>query len=326
MESKRQKWPAAKQKAKGKYQKAKVNLEGCATFQGRSKRKKVPPFCLLPFAFCLLLSSAFAQGTIAWAPDKLINGAPVVFQYQSPTPLKAVEGSFLGKRVFFRFDQASNAWYGFAGVDYDTKVGSHDLNLTTTPTNGQPSSFAQMIPIAKGYYRTSTISVAKKYVDPDPADAARIMRERDLKNDVLNRITNTQLWAGSFAAPASLGTTSEFGSQRTYNGKRQSVHQGLDYGAGVGTPIRAINNGKVILARDLYFEGNCVVIDHGQGLLSLYFHLSQFKIKEGDSVTKGQLLALSGGTGRVTGPHLHLAVRWQGIYVNPATLLGLKLP
>ena len=312
-----------RQKAKGKGQK--WDSDGCAVFIKR--KHKVPTFCLLPFAFCLLLlGDAFAQGTVAWSPDKLINGAPVIFRYQSPAPLKSLDGNFLGKRVFFRFDSASNAWYGFAGIDYDTKPSSHDLNLTATATNGQKSSFAQMIPIAKGFYRTSTISVPKKYVDPDPADAARIVQERNLKNDVLNRLTNTQLWAGSFVAPASLGTTSEFGSQRTYNGKRQSVHQGLDYGAGVGTQIRAINSGQVILARDLYFEGNCVVIDHGQGLLSLYFHLSQFKIKEGDSITKGQLIALSGGTGRVTGPHLHLAVRWQGIYVNPATLLGIKLP
>ncbi len=313
---------------KSKRQKANIkrqkwSSEGYAAFLKR--KNKVLPFCLLIFAFCLLPYCAFAQ-TVAWAPDKLSNGAPVVFQYQSPTPLKAVEGSFLGKRVFFRFDQASNAWYGFAGIDYDTKPGNHDLGLTTVATNGQKSSFAQLIPIAKGYYRTSTISVAKKYVDPDPADAARIMKERELKNEVLNRITEKQLWTSSFVAPASLGTTSEFGSQRTYNGKRQSVHQGLDYGAGVGTQIRAINSGKVILARDLYFEGNCVVIDHGQGLLSLYFHLSQFKVKEGDTLTKGQLIALSGGTGRVTGPHLHLAVRWQGSYVNPATLLGMKLP
>jgi hypothetical protein len=317
-----------RQKAKGKRQK--WDSDGCAGFI----KKKVPTFCLLPFAFCLLISCAafcllpsfaFAQ-TVAWSPDKLINGAPVVFRYQSPTPIKSLDGNFLGKRVFFRFDAGSNAWYGFAGIDYDTKAGNHDLNMTATATSGQKSSFAQVVPVAKGYYRTSTISVPKKYVDPDPADVARIVAERDLKSDLLNRVTNTQLWTGSFAAPASLGTTSEFGSQRTYNGKRQSVHFGLDYAAGIGTPIRAINSGKVIIARDLYFEGNCVVIDHGQGLLSLYFHLSQFKIKEGDTVSKGQLIALSGGTGRVTGPHLHLAVRWQGSYVNPATLIGLRLP
>ncbi len=273
-------------------------------------------------------SCVFAQAApaVAWSPDKLINGAPCMFRFTTSTPLKSLSGKFLGKRVYFSLDKASGGWFGLAGIDYDTKPGSHELTLTGTTEAGASTSFAQMVPIAKGFYRTSTISVPKKYVDPDPADVARIVQERELKNEVLNRITGSQLWAGSFAAPAGTGTTSEFGSQRTYNGKRQSVHQGLDYGAGTGTPIRAINSGKVILARDLYFEGNCVVIDHGQGLLSLYFHLSQFKIKEGDSITKGQLIALSGGTGRVTGPHLHLAVRWQGSYVNPATLLGIKLP
>ena len=278
---------------------------------------------LAMFSRCVV---AQTSPSVMWSPEKLINGAPCVFRYQPATPLKSLTGNFLGKRVFFNFDNASGVWYGFAGVDYDTKPGNYDLGLNGVATNGQKISFAQMVPIAKGFYRTSTISVPKKYIDPDPADVARIVQERELKNEVLNRITGSQLWAGSFAAPAGTGTTSEFGSQRTYNGKRQSVHQGLDYGAGTGTPIRAINSGKVILARDLYFEGNCVVIDHGQGLLSLYFHLSQFKIKEGDSITKGQLIALSGGTGRVTGPHLHLAVRWQGSYVNPATLLGIKLP
>ena len=320
MESKRQKANLKRQK---------WEADSYAVFIKR--KNKVPTFCPLPFAFCLLIfgvafsSSAFAQA-VTWSPEKLINGAPCVFRYKPATPLKSLSGNFLGKRVFFSFDQASNTWYGFAGVDYDTKPGNYDLGMNGIAANGQKVSFAQVVPIAKGYYRTTALSVPRKYVDPDPEDVPRILQERDLKNDVLNRVTEKQLWTGSFVAPAILGTTSEFGSQRTYNGKRQSAHLGLDYGAGTGTPIRAINSGKVILARDMYFEGNCVVIDHGQGLLSLYFHLSQFKIKEGDTVNKGQLIALSGGTGRVTGPHLHLAVRWQGSYVNPATLLGLKLP
>jgi murein DD-endopeptidase MepM/ murein hydrolase activator NlpD len=82
----------------------------------------------------------------------------------------------------------------------------------------------------------------------------------------------------------------------------------------------------VLLARDLFYEGNCVVLDHGQGLLTLYMHLSEFKVHEGDKVERGQLLGLSGGTGRATGPHLHVAVRWQGVYLDPATLLALQLP
>lgn len=263
---------------------------------------------------------------VSWMPQNLVNGAPCVFRYKPNSPLKTLSATFLGKRVFFSFEKATGVWYAFAGIDYDTKPGNYDLALNGETTNGQKLSFAQAVPIAKGAYRTTALSVPSKYVDPDPADVPRILQERDLKNELFGKVSATQLWAGNFLTPVATNTSSPFGSQRTYNGKRQSVHFGLDYGAGTGTAVHAINSGKVILARELYFEGGCVVIDHGQGLLSLYLHLSQFKVKEGDTVNKSQLIALSGGTGRATGPHLHLAVRWQGSYVNPATLLGLKLP
>jgi murein DD-endopeptidase MepM/ murein hydrolase activator NlpD len=82
----------------------------------------------------------------------------------------------------------------------------------------------------------------------------------------------------------------------------------------------------VVLARNLYFEGNCVMLDHGQGLMTVYMHLSKFRVKEGEKVKTGQILGLSGGTGRATAPHLHFAVRWQGAYVNPAVLLKLSPP
>jgi murein DD-endopeptidase MepM/ murein hydrolase activator NlpD len=117
-----------------------------------------------------------------------------------------------------------------------------------------------------------------------------------------------------------------FGTRRTFNGKVQSMHQGLDYAVPKGTPVSAVNAGTVLLASPLYFEGNCVVLDHGQGLLTLYLHLSEIKVKPGERVERGQEIGLSGGTGRATGPHLHLAVRWEGVYLNPATLLTLRLP
>jgi murein DD-endopeptidase MepM/ murein hydrolase activator NlpD len=108
-----------------------------------------------------------------------------------------------------------------------------------------------------------------------------------------------------------------------FNGNTQSVHQGLDFGVPAGTPVAALNAGTVLLAQMLFFEGNCVVLDHGQGLLTIYMHLSKIEVKEGEQVKRGQQIALSGGTGRASGPHLHVAVRWQGVYLDPATLLSL---
>jgi murein DD-endopeptidase MepM/ murein hydrolase activator NlpD len=107
---------------------------------------------------------------------------------------------------------------------------------------------------------------------------------------------------------------------------QQSLHQGTDYRAPAGSPVLAMNNGRVVLARNLFFEGGCVVIDHGQGLLTLYMHLSKFGVKEGDTVHRGQRVGSSGATGRVTGPHLHVSVRWEGSYLDPLLLVSLPLP
>jgi murein DD-endopeptidase MepM/ murein hydrolase activator NlpD len=100
----------------------------------------------------------------------------------------------------------------------------------------------------------------------------------------------------------------------------------MDFRAAIGTPVRATNQGTVVLARGLYFEGNCVMIDHGQGLFTIYMHFSEIQVKEGQKVDRGEMLGLSGKSGRVTAPHLHFAVRWQGMYLDPATLLGLHPP
>ena len=100
----------------------------------------------------------------------------------------------------------------------------------------------------------------------------------------------------------------------------------MDFRAAIGTTVRATNQGTVVLARGLYYEGNCVVLDHGQGLLTIYMHLSEIRVKEDQRVEGGDILGLSGNTGRVTAPHLHFAVRWQGIYLDPATLLELHPP
>jgi murein DD-endopeptidase MepM/ murein hydrolase activator NlpD len=163
-------------------------------------------------------------------------------------------------------------------------------------------------------------------VQPPKETLARVEEEQNLKKKVFSESAPESLWMGGFEAPANASVTAVFGSARVYNGIKRSQHEGLDFRVHTGTPVHAANAGRVILARNLYFEGNCVVVDHGQGLMTVYMHLSKFKVKEGEKVREGQLLGLSGGTGRVTGPHLHFAVRWQGEYLNPATLLKLTPP
>jgi murein DD-endopeptidase MepM/ murein hydrolase activator NlpD len=170
------------------------------------------------------------------------------------------------------------------------------------------------------------LTVEGKFTEPSEEQQKQIADDKKVKDDYLSRVTPEREWDGDFAAPAEAATSDVFGSQRIFNGKAQRPHLGLDYRVPTGTPVAAMNDGTVLLARPLYFEGNCVVIDHGQGLLTLFFHLSEFKVKEGDVVKRGQIVGLSGGTGRATGPHLHVGVRWQGTYLDPARLMEMALP
>src|SRR5271165_6845676 len=111
-----------------------------------------------------------------------------------------------------------------------------------------------------------------------------------------------------------------------FNGELASIHRGTDFHAPSGTPVMAANDGEVIIAQAMFYEGNLVVIDHGLQWTTLYMHLSKIEVKVGERVKKGQRIGLSGATGRVTGPHLHLSVRWQGEYVDFVKLLRLQLP
>jgi murein DD-endopeptidase MepM/ murein hydrolase activator NlpD len=180
--------------------------------------------------------------------------------------------------------------------------------------------------VAAAHYPVSTITVAPAFVEP-PKEAQPVIAAADAaKKEAFATTDPNPLWSGAFERPTATETSGVFGSARVYNGVKKSQHLGLDFRASTGTPVHATNAGTVILARPLYFEGNCVMLDHGQGLVTIYMHLSEFKVKEGEKVKAGQLIALSGGTGRSTGPHLHFAVRWHGEYLNPATLLALKPP
>src|SRR6185437_262575 len=154
-------------------------------------------------------------------------------------------------------------------------------------------------------------------------ELAIIKAEVELKKRIFSTSASKPLWTGDFRTPVRAPPTDSFGTRRTFNGELASVHKGMDFRAHTGTPVRASNSGVVVLARKLYYEGNCVAIDHGLGLFTISMHLSRINVREGDRVTKGQLLGLSGATGRVTGPHLHWAVRWQNAYLDPAKLLRM---
>jgi murein DD-endopeptidase MepM/ murein hydrolase activator NlpD len=285
------------------------------------------------FIACVLLALAANSSTAAaghWTvfsqPTRIVNGSPVLFRVTTPKPVRALSGNWLGHEIAFSFDETSKTWFALAGASQETKPGAYRLELDAETTAGQAISFEKKIRVEHQRYPRVLLKVPGRYTAPSPEDQRQIAQDKETKAEAFKTVSPGREWKGSFAPPVNAEISDVFGVERVFNGSVQSTHHGLDFRVPSGASVAAVNSGRVILARPLFFEGNCIVIDHGQGLLTLYLHLSEFSVKEGDDVKKGQPIGLSGGTGRATGPHLHLAVRWQGVYLNPQVLLKLSLP
>jgi murein DD-endopeptidase MepM/ murein hydrolase activator NlpD len=160
-------------------------------------------------------------------------------------------------------------------------------------------------------------------VNPKKKDLIRIRREQAEIAAIYKTITEQKHWDGPFALPIQSPVTSIFGTRRLFNGHQASFHQGLDLKAPEGSPIRSAAAGIVVLSKDLFFTGNTVLIDHGYGIFTIYAHLSKLGVAKGQAVKAGDLLGLSGATGRVSGPHLHWGAVIHRAKVNPSDLLKI---
>lgn len=268
-------------------------------------------------ALLLALATPAATATAApdrpllvdWTPQPIFVGAPILFK----TTASSGPATWLDKTIEFR-PAGDGSFSALAGVGLDRVPGSYRLVFS-----GQTIE----IVVKAHFYPSSTIKVPPKFVQPPKEVQARIEEEAAFKRVVFKSSPPERLWQGAFTAPANTRYTSSFGVRRIYNGSTQSTHHGLDYSAPMGTEIKAANSGRAVIARDMYFEGGLIVIDHGESIFTLYMHLSEFLVKEGAAIQRGQPIAKSGSSGRATGPHLHFAVQWQGTYLEPSTLLRL---
>ena len=278
---------------------------------------------------CSLVLSAipiFAQHS---AVKSVVSLTPAMVQPGSPELIvistlnaKSVSGSWLGHKLEF-FPQGQR-WIALAGVDVETPPGTTIAKISAETGEGE-LDLSQTIEIHPAHYRTGSLTVSPKFVEPGPDEQKVIAADAEIKAKVFASSAAEPLWHGSFRAPVLAKPTDSFGTRRMFNGKLASIHKGMDFHAAKGTVVRASNSGIVVLARPLYYEGNCVIIDHGLGLYTLSMHFSRIDVHEGQRVKSGDKLGLSGATGRVTGPHLHWAVRWENAYLDPGKLLRLNL-
>lgn len=277
--------------------------------------------CLLAF----LLTAARAQSpAVTLIPAVVVAGSPELVRVEASGVTK-IEGEWLGRKVEFFRGRDGRAWFALAGVDVEGAVGASTLKITLHLKSGGERDLSETVAIEAAHYKTGALTVEPKFVSPGPEELKQIAEDKQLKEKVFAASSAEPLWSANFRAPVVAEPTDSFGTRRTFNGKLASIHKGMDFRAPAGTPVKAGNSGLVVLARPLYYEGGCVVIDHGLGLYTISMHLSRINVKEGQKVATGDPLGLSGATGRVTGPHLHWAVRWQGAYLDPAKLLQLDL-
>jgi len=287
--------------------------------------------CKALFVIVLVSSACHAAAPVAfrsisWSPRHITAGSPCLFRIEMSLPVTTLSASWQKHELTFTPSAGRNIWYGLAGVDLEAKPGSYSLELRATLPNGSVMRQSKTVLVTRAKYRTETLRVAERYVEPDAETQLRIAADRQLKHEAFAREAMSAEWSGSFVPPVDTGVSEAFGTRRTFNRKLASIHRGLDYHAASGTPVMATNSGTVVLAHELFYEGNCVILDHGLGFATIYMHLSQLEVSDGQRVEKGQEIGLSGATGRATGPHLHVAARWQGAYLDPAQLWTLRLP
>jgi len=218
--------------------------------------------------------------------------------------------------------RVNDLWVTVIGIDLDAMPGEQQAQALFTMEDGRVDERQVDIKVIEKKYPTTKLVVEEKYVELSKADLDRANRESAETEAIYAIIDNEALWTGPFTVPIPGRSGTNFGHRRVFNNEPRAPHAGADLRAITGTPIHATNRGRVVLAKNLFFTGNTVILDHGLGIYSLYAHLSRINVKVGDLVLNKQVIGLAGATGRVTGPHLHWGIRAQGARVDPFTLVG----
>jgi murein DD-endopeptidase MepM/ murein hydrolase activator NlpD len=212
----------------------------------------------------------------------------------------------------------ADGWQAIVGISLDTEPGEYHLDVQQPGANARQLAFR----IAPKQYRVQELKVAPSQVNLSPQDEARVNREQEKVRAALAGFTADAPATLRLAPPVPGPRSSSFGLRRVFNGEARKPHSGMDIAAPIGTPIKAPLAGRVVDVGTYFFNGNDVIVDHGQGLMTMYCHLSKIRVEVGQELKTGQVLGDVGATGRVTGPHLHWGVILNGSSVDPALFLA----
>jgi murein DD-endopeptidase MepM/ murein hydrolase activator NlpD len=235
-----------------------------------------------------------------------------------------LEGTAAGQLLrFFPHGAGQSA---LLGLDLETKPGAHTWQVAVREAGRETRTLSGRLTVSAREFPVQRLTLPPAMVDLDPETERRATAETERLRTVYRTVTPERLWRGAFVKPVAISESGTgFGARRVINGKPRAPHAAIDFAAPEGTPVLAANTGRVALVGDFFFPGRLVIIDHGLGLYTLYFHLSTIGVGEGDRVERGQPVGTVGATGRATGPHLHFGAQLGPARLDPDVLLALNL-
>lgn len=272
-----------------------------------------------------LAAPAAAEPTLSVRSRAVTRGEMLLVVVEGAGAKKAPTAEFRGRALDFFPAASTGTWLAFIGLDLEASTGPATLKAVIEDSKGRAVRKSETLDVGAGSFPIEELKVAQKFVTPAKSDADRAESEAVKLHRLFAHGEEKRLFEGSFTPPIPGAATARFGERRVFNGQPRAPHSGMDLKAKSGVPVRAPAAGRVALAGPLYFSGNTIVLDHGLGLTTLYAHLSKMRVKPGDPVKKGQLIGNVGATGRVTGPHLHWALKLREARVDPYSLAALDL-
>ena len=288
----------------------------------RPRRLLLGPLAALLLVAPSAPASDHALG-VTWHPARPKIGDVAWVHVRGVSETATVEGSVGGRPLtFFAYGGGQAA---LVGIDLETRPGPQPWRVAVIESGEEPRRAAGKVTLQRRDFPVQRLTLPPGMVDLDPATERRALAEAERLRTLYRTITPERLWRGRFTRPvggSEPGTG--FGARRVINGKPRSPHTGIDFAAERGTPVVVVNSGRVALVADYFFPGRLVVIDHGLGLHTLYFHLESVSVAEAERVERGQPIGTVGATGRATGPHLHFGAQLGAARIDPAVLLGLS--
>ena len=265
--------------------------------------------------------------------EDIRQGALRVLEVRLNEPVDDLRVTWATQALHFWHDKADPMRrFALVAADLALDPNRGRINISAVRASGDRFVCTRSVDVTLGEFkmvhsRVDRLRVNRRFVELGDNDVERSKRESKLMREIFATVTPERYWTGPFHPPLrTMQPRGNFGRRRVFNGEPRAPHTGEDLRASLGTSVYAPQSGKIVLAKNLFFAGNTVIVDHGLGLYTFFAHLSAFNVKEGDMVRTGQRLGRVGATGRVTGAHLHWSARLGEARFNPLQLLDLKMP